>query len=271
MKEFGVPLPVSLLSVDVVSNQSQFALIVEVFSRYTEHILDSIEKCKDPKFAKRRTMFIKLVNAMNLKFICAFRWKHYDRLLLKSIDRSRFGLSNNIQKVKEYLQIYQSLWQEHCRSMQRLLGEWNDANYLMNTYKIDKTEETEISNTIEEINKLVEATTITTKDRGSLDKAEDVTISTSANMLELLSKVPCDGEYVKSMDKMKNKINNLKYTRTNQLQQIVNRTIGKYEELLDKLEAYNDTLVKVSSSISEKMFKRMPINQYVKLIQVSVG
>ncbi|UKJ99965.2 hypothetical protein MACK_000031 [Theileria orientalis] len=293
LQEFGVPLPVPLLSVDVVPNQSQFALIVQVFSRYTEHLLDSIERCKDQKFAKRRTMFIKLVNAMNLKFICAFRWKYYDRLLLKSIDRNKFGLSNNIQKVKEYLQIYQSLWQEHCRSMQRLLGEWNDVNYLMNNYKIDKPEETEISNAIEEINKLVEATTISTKDSGkvhevdvatndgntdtadkgaqSTDHQAIATCNTSTDLLDLLNNVPCDGEYVKSIDKMKNKINHLKYTRTNQLQQIVNRTIGKYEELLDKLEAYNDTLVKVSSNISEKMFKKMPINQYVKLIQVCIS
>ncbi|UKJ89345.2 hypothetical protein MACJ_002595 [Theileria orientalis] len=243
LQEFGVPLPVPLLGVDLVSNQSQFALIVQVFSRYTEHLLDSIERCKDTKFAKRRMMFIKLVNAVNLKFICAFRWKYYDRLLLKSIDRNKFGLSNNIQKVKEYLQIYQSLWQEHCRSMQRLLGEWNDVNYLMNTYKFEKPEETEISNTIEEINKLVQATTISTKDSAKFDETNAVTsdgktdtadkgaqgadpksittLNASTNLLDLLNNVQCDGEYVKSIDKMKNKINHLKYTRTNQLQQIV--------------------------------------------------
>lgn len=275
LDEFGVPNPPESLSLKTNTKLDQFNIIINVFSKYSEYLLDAIERCEDPKFIKRKIMFLKLVRAMNLKFICAFRWKYYDRLLFKSIDRNKFGFTNNIQKVKEYLQIYQSLWQDHCHSMQKLLGEWNDVNYLMKTYKLENGQEVDISTSINKLNQYIEkcittSNTTTNTNSSSTTTITTTTTTTSSNEDELetmLNKVKCDKDFITSVDNFRDKINDLKYTKTNHLQSIVNRTIGKYEQLLSNINNYNDTLIKVSNNISEKMFKKMPIKDYVKLIQ----
>ncbi|XP_952735.1 uncharacterized protein TA17275 [Theileria annulata] len=226
LEKFGIPIPPKVLNFDFGPGLTQFTLVMSVFSKYSEFLLKSIEDSKDERFLKRKIMFTKLVKAINLKFICSFRWKYFDTVLLK--------------RVKEYLKIYKSLWQEHCKSMQRLLGEWNEATCITKVYGLEQTSETNISSVVSKLNELVEECTSepdpkahTAEDNSKLDQKSS----------ELLRGVVVDDEYKESIEVLKSKIENSRFTRTNQLQLMVNRIIGKYEELLNKVEAHNDSLV----------------------------
>ncbi|KAF5153182.1 hypothetical protein TpMuguga_04g02645 [Theileria parva strain Muguga] len=265
LEKFGVPIPPKVLNLNLGPGLNQFSLVMNVFSKYSEFLLKSIEDSKDERFLKRKVMFTKLVKAVNLKFICSFRWKYFDILLLKRIDRSSFGINSNVKNVKEYLKIYKSLWQEHCKSMQRLLGEWNEATCITKVYGLEQINEANISSVVSKLNELVEE--CTSQPDPYENRVEDNAELNQKSASGLLREVIVNDEYKESLEVLKSKIESARFTRINQLQLMVNRIIGKYEDLLNKVETYNDSLVKLSACISEKMFSRMSIKEYVKLIQ----
>ncbi|AFZ80699.1 hypothetical protein BEWA_001060 [Theileria equi strain WA] len=99
LDKVGIPRPPQAVKLDVGRNMDTASLTTAVLSQYAELLRSSIENCKDEKFLKRKSMFTKLVNSMNARVKCLFRWKYFDKKILRNVEVVPYGVASELKRV----------------------------------------------------------------------------------------------------------------------------------------------------------------------------
>lgn len=258
LDQYGIPTPSISLNIEVNSNKMGiYQLVKHVLLKYEEWLLDSVTNTVNEKFEKRKTMFIKLIAAVTLRWYSIYRWKTYDRMIKTSANLDIYGEGKNMyERTCENLHIYQILWQEHCNTMKLLLNEWNEAQNIIGEFGLSDVSDAkyEMTDVMEQLNEIMKTVT-TEPERVSCSKDAGNT-----SLKELLNDV--NRGSIREMGNENNQLEILKRQKINEFQNMVNVGITKFEKVLESLSVDFNNLSQISRLLSHKMFKKRDTLEY---------
>ncbi|GFE54801.1 apicoplast TIC22, putative [Babesia ovis] len=274
LEKYGIPLPPQVLNVAVKSNRMGiYNLIKHVLVSYEETLVDAVSSVKNDKFEKRKTMFIKLIAAVTIRWYTMYRWKTYDRLLLKPLNLEEYERTkSNRERARENLHVYQVLWQEHCYTMKRLatinfltvpsrlLEEWNEATDIFDKYKLQDSLSTncEMTDVMDRLNELMYG--VTEVHNGTDTVLEKQTLKTILKESQYVA-LNTDDPNVESLEVLKRQ-------KINEFQTMVNVGIKNFEDTLVSLSVQLNNLTQFSRMLSKKLFIKKPTMEYIKQLKV---
>ncbi|CDR94218.1 hypothetical protein, conserved [Babesia bigemina] len=261
LNRYGIPIPPRSPQGSLNGVQDTYALVKHVLRRYEGMLVDTVERATNVKFDKRKTMLIKLIGAVTIRWHTIYRWKTCDRAILRSLT-----VGNKDPMIYEQrcdnLHVYQLLWQEHCSAMKHLLEEWSEARSIGVQYALSDSshDNTEITDVMDRINRLI---------RGTVSEVQSVTVeSVRATMTldHLLNKNYVDEAVQVTFDTRG--VGNLKRQKINNLQMTINLGISNFEKILGTVSLQLNSLVRFSRLMSHKLFKKAKPLEYVTLLKV---
>lgn len=255
LEQHGIPVPPTSLNIGVSNRKGIYQLVKHVLTKYEEFLVDRVTNADNGKFEKRKTMFMKLIAAVTVRWYSIYRWKTFDRMMIRSLNVEAFGTGKRLyEKTCENLHVYQILWQEHCNTVKQLLEEWNEAKSIIGTYELrDVTEANcEMTDVMDHLNEMMQTVTLDHVPAVCESRLDELNLAT------LLSGVQCDvaGDQNRLFMSKKQKIN--------EFQTMINLGINNFENILASLSVHFQNLAQFSRLLSHKMFKKMKPVEYIR-------
>ncbi|ORM40518.1 Malignant T-cell-amplified sequence 1 -like protein [Babesia sp. Xinjiang] len=297
LEKYGIPVPPPVLRIAASNNRMGiYNLVKHVLVRYEETLLEEVTSVTNEKFDKRKTMFVKLIAAITIRWYTMYRWKTLDRLLLKPLNNEGRGKTKtNHEKVRNCDFIIENTHllcysRQNCHTSSgtrespcvpsivagtllyhekvgicdrshvtnRLLEDWNETRNIFERYKLQDSikVDCEMTDVMDRLNELMYE--VIEVHEGKNDFAKQ-------KLEILLNDTQGDVRNAAEADTVSVEV--LRKQKINEFQTTINVGINDFEDLLVSLSVQFNNLSQFSRLLSQKLFVKKDSVEYINILK----